>query len=133
MNGFFRVTERLHLAFIVMTELGRLPKGKRATLKGIARSIGIKDGYLEEVASALKAAKLIKGRTGRSGGYQLAKPKKAIKLSEIVTAIEGPVELVACHGAGCVLSNRCASKSVWSILREDLMRSLKKRTLADVA
>jgi len=133
MNSFFRVTERLHLAFILMTELARLPKGARATLKAIAASIGVRDGYFEEVASALKAAKLIDGQAGRSGGYRLAKSKSAIRLSDIVTAIEGPVELVACHGKGCPLSDHCASRSVWAILRRDIVASLRQRTLADVA
>ena len=131
-SSFFRVTERLHLAFIVMTELGRLKEDERTSLREIASSIGIKDGYLEEVAAALKMAGLVDGRTGRNGGYRLAKSMDNIRLSDIVTAIEGPVTLVACQGGVCPVSQTCRSKSVWSLLKEDVMTSLEKRTLAEV-
>lgn len=130
MQGFFRIPARLHLGFILMTELAKALD--YLTLREIAERMHVSDGYLEEIAAALKSAKLIEGRTGPKGGYRLAKDPKKISALEIVSAIEGPMELVECHGGGkCPVEHLCSSKRLWDFLQKDVRASLKKRTLGE--
>jgi Rrf2 family protein len=131
MQGFFRIPSRLHLGFILMTELAK--HDDYLSLRDIGERMKVSDGYLEEIAAALKTAKLIKGRTGPKGGYRLAKDASAITALDIVRALEGPVELVACHGSGeCPVAHLCSSKRLWDFLQEDVRASLKQRTLSEL-
>jgi Rrf2 family protein len=129
MQGFFRIPARLHLGFILMTELAKARE--YLPLREIAERMHVSDGYLEEIAAALKSAGLIQGRTGPGGGYRLAKHAKKISTEEIVIAIEGPMELVECHGGACSVEHRCSSKRLWDAVRTDLRASLKKRSLGE--
>jgi Rrf2 family protein len=130
MQGFFRIPARLHLGFILMTDLAKARD--YLTLREIAERMHVSDGYLEEIAAALKSAKLIQGRTGPRGGYRLAKDAKKISAEEIVVAIEGPMELVECHGGGkCPVEHLCSSKRLWDFLQKDVRTSLKKRMLSE--
>ncbi len=80
----------------------------------------------------LKKAKLIEGRKGPGGGYRLAKGADKITAEEILNALEGPVDMIGCTCGPCDKSGCCSSKSLWSFLQRDVIKSLKKTTLADV-
>ncbi|MBD3251722.1 Rrf2 family transcriptional regulator [Candidatus Uhrbacteria bacterium] len=131
MNGFFRIPERLHLGLILMTELAQ--SMEPLSLREIGSRMQVSEGYLEAIAARLKKADLVQGLKGPNGGYRLRMPPGQIRLDAIITAIEGPVALVDCHGEGvCPVQGRCHSKKVWDVLQSDIQASLKQRTLADV-
>jgi Rrf2 family protein len=114
-----------------MTDLAKA--NDYVSLRRIAERMHVSDGYLEEIAAALKSANLIQGRTGPKGGYRLARDPKKISAEDIVIAIEGPMELVECHGGGaCPVEHLCSSKRLWDFLQKDVKASLKKRTLAEI-
>jgi len=129
MQGFFRIPARLHMGFILMTELAK--SGGYVSLREVGARMHVSDGYLEEIAAALKSANLIQGRSGPGGGYRLVRDPKEINAEQIVTAIEGPMDLVECHGGACPMEHRCSSKRLWDVLQKDLHASLKKKTLAE--
>lgn len=130
MHGLFHVPARLRLGFILMTELAKADG--YLTLRMVAKRMHVSDGYLEEVAAALKSAKLISGHAGPKGGYALAKDPKRISAEQVVLAIEGPMELVACQaGEACPAARACSSKRLWDALRKDVRNALRKRMLAD--
>ncbi|MFA5130313.1 MAG: Rrf2 family transcriptional regulator [Patescibacteria group bacterium] len=136
MQGFFRIPARLHLGLILMTELAMAHERQDAralSLREVAERMKISEGFLEEIAASLKQAGLIVGVTGPKGGYRLAKPPDKITARDIVTAIEGPVHLVDCHGEGtCPVENLCQSKNLWNFLRDAVDDSLKAKKLTDL-
>lgn len=135
MSGLFRVSARDHSALILMSALAeRFDDGGFARLGEIAGTMKLSQGYLEEIAAALRSGGLIEGKQGPNGGYRLTRPPKRISLADILTALEGPVELVDCQssGAACPVRHRCSSKNVWNALQETIRSSLEKTTLAKV-
>lgn len=132
MQGFFRIPARLHLAFILMTELASVyEESKTVSIKNVAERMKMSDGYLEEIAASLKAAKLIKGVTGPKGGYRLARHPDLITAEDIVRAIEGDINLVKCHDEGeCPVEEICQSKCMWDFLQEVVADALKKKRLS---
>lgn len=129
MNSLFRVSERNHLGLIFMTQLAALPEGGFLSVKDAAEQMQMQQGYLEEIAGALKAAGLAAGRQGPGGGYKLAKPAKDITAKDIVEALEGPVSLVACQGGHCPVESKCQSKKLWSFLQKDVLKTLNETSL----
>ena len=58
-------------------------------LKDIAGPTGISRKYLEQIASSLAAAQLVRSVRGASGGYRLARPATAISILDILRVTEG--------------------------------------------
>lgn len=133
MNGLFRISAKTHLGFILMTKLAAAYELKRLTLKEVADEMMVSSGYLEEVAAALKSAGLVQGFKGPSGGYELSKHPKLISSEDIMTALEGPIELVDCQSdAGCPVEHLCSSKHLWNFLQTSVRDTLRKKSLEEL-
>jgi len=143
MNSLLRVSARNHAGLILMTQIAsytvhRTPykyavrSTRYVSLSQVAKEMGLSQGFLEEIAMALKKAGLIRGRKGPGGGYQLAKPAKQITAEQILTALEGPLALVKCCKGKCAMAGKCSSKSLWNFLQQDVTASLKRTTLAQL-
>ena len=133
MSHLFRVSARDHSAVVLMAELARLQKDDFASLKDIAKTMHLSEGYLEEIAASLKKAKLIEGKQGPRGGYRLAKKADQINLADILTALDGPIEIVDCQkGAGCPVASMCTSKNIWKQVQKGIEETLSQTKLVDV-
>lgn len=132
MPGLFRLTARDHNALILMGELAaRFGSGEFVSLQQVADKMRLSQGYLEEIAGALKKAKLIGGKQGPAGGYRLSRPPSKISMADILTAIEGPIELIECQGKRslCPVAGKCPSKKIWGALQSAVRKSLDETTL----
>lgn len=103
------------------------------SLAEVAEKEFISRGYLEEVAADLKKTGILKGKRGRGGGYMLARKPKDIKISEIITALEGPISPVMCTGTGkCFKEKTCGTKKIWVALKHKIEDYLSEISLADI-
>ncbi len=136
-NSLFRVSARNHAGMILMTQIAARPPGRTkkmsdrdyVSLKEVAGRMGLSQGFLEEIATLLKKAGLIKARKGPGGGYCLSRPADKITAAQILVALEGPINLVECHKGACPVAELCSSKALWNFLQQDILDSLKKMTL----
>lgn len=135
MPGIFHVSARNHSALILMSALAECYSDDGfVSLRDVADEMKLSLGYLEEVAGQLKQGGLIVGKQGPNGGYRLARGPKDISVDDILTAIEGPIELVDCQakGVGCPVAHKCASKNVWKTLQRNIQKSLRATSLASI-
>ena len=107
---------------------------KPVSLTAIARRTGLSRGYLEQLALALRMAKLLRGVSGRSGGYRLARPAGQISIGEIIEATIGPVCLVDCldDPDSCVKASNCECRLVYALINHRITEVLRSFTLADL-
>src|SRR5665811_437848 len=61
------------------------------SVRDIAERTGLPQPYLEQILLALKGAGLVRSKRGVGGGYVLALEPEAITLSQIVSAVDGPI------------------------------------------
>ncbi len=103
-------------------------------LKEVAHHSGISRRYLEQLVTPLKNASLLRGISGRGGGYALAKPADEIRLGEIIEAAIGPIAVTECAvGAGdCVKSEFCNCKDLWTLINVRIRQVLNDYTLNDL-
>jgi Rrf2 family protein len=66
--------------------------GRPTQAKDIARREEIPLRYLEQIFQDLKRAGLVDSKRGPRGGYYLRRPPEAIRLGDIVRALQGPIE-----------------------------------------
>ena len=72
-----------------MVFLAEKGKAELVPLKEIAEATGISRKYLEQIASTLAGAQLVRSVRGASGGYRLARSAEGISLLDVLTITEG--------------------------------------------
>jgi len=103
-------------------------------LKDIAGQQQISLQYLEHLIAPLIAGGIIRTTKGPKGGVSLAKEPKDIRLSEITQLLEGSVAPVECvsNPDVCERSGLCATRDVWSKLKDAMNGVLETTTLQDL-
>ena len=107
------------------------------SVRDIAERTALPQPYLEQILLALKGAGLVKSKRGVGGGYILSKPASDFRLSEIISAVEGPIsvgDFGEPHKDGaCDHDGQCVLLSVWNLASEYMREHLAKYTLEDIA
>src|SRR5436305_9220678 len=88
------------------------------SVRDIAERTGLPQPYLEQILLALKGAGIVKSKRGVGGGYVLASSPDVIRLSQIVSAVDGPIvagDFGEPHQDGaCEHEGQCALLAVWA-------------------
>jgi Rrf2 family protein len=107
------------------------------SVRDIAERTGLPQPYLEQILLALKGAGLVRSKRGVGGGYVLARPPRMIALSEIVSAVDGPIvagDFGEPHQNGaCDHEGQCVLLAVWAQVGDHMRQLLGNITLADIA
>lgn len=107
------------------------------SVRDIAERTALPQPYLEQILLALKGAGLVKSKRGVGGGYVLARSPDAIRLSEIISAVDGPITLGDFgepHADGaCDHEGQCVLLAVWKQTGDLMRQHLDSFTLAAVA
>ena len=103
-------------------------------LKDVSRSQEISEKYLSQIIIPLKAAGLVKSFRGAHGGYTLAREPEKINLLEVVSTLEGTLNLVECvtNPQECSRISNCAAQDVWCQVAKAMAQTLGALTLADM-
>jgi Rrf2 family transcriptional regulator, cysteine metabolism repressor len=106
--------------------------------KAIALRQGIPIKFLEHILRALRHAGLVESSRGTHGGYRLAKPVEEIRLGDVIQAVEGPITannrlaIRLRNGNGHQASHESLVRSVWEEVKESILETLNRTTLADL-
>lgn len=128
MKSFFKIPLKIHHGLLLVTNLAeKYGSGEPVSLVEVAKKEQISQGFLEEIAAALRSGGIIEGRRGSRGGYVLTKNPASLTIADIITAIEGPMAVVDClsEASDCALSARCTNRSVWSKVQSEITRTLQ--------
>ena len=135
-----RLSTRGRYAVMAMVELAarerRAEPGMRrqVSLADIAQAQQLSLAYLEQLFGPLRRAGLVASTRGPGGGYALAREAVSISISEIVDAVDEPIQTTRCDagGPGCMAGERCLTHDLWSELGTQIRLFLNHATLADV-
>jgi Rrf2 family protein len=126
----------------VMIALGCRRDEGPVSLADIASSERLPLSYLEHLVARLREAGLVRSTRGAHGGYELTRPSGAIKMSEVVSALEGTPAPMQCFTDAedmRVLCNHeldgfdhCATRLLWTRVQGGVIRALEQTTLAEL-
>lgn len=123
-------------AFRVILYLASLPEGDIANNQTIAEEQNIPAGFLQKIMRSLTKGELVKSYRGIDGGFALAKPAIEISLLDIITAIEGPVDLQRCLKEQESCSRGCAPKclvhAALAVIQRDFIQALSNVNFANL-
>ena len=107
------------------------------SVRDIAERTGLPQPYLEQILLALKGAGLVKSKRGVGGGYILAKPASDIRLSDIISAVDGPITLgdfgQPHQDGSCDHEGQCVLLAIWELAGEHMREHLGAYTLKAIA
>ena len=107
--------------------------GTPMSIKTISKKENLSEYYLEQLFSPLRRANLIRSIRGAQGGYVLCKAPSEITVGDIMTVLEGPIEVADCiDGIGCASENDCTTKAVWAKVKKSIDDVLNSITLQDI-
>ncbi|AGF55008.1 RrF2 family transcriptional regulator [Clostridium saccharoperbutylacetonicum] len=116
-----------------MVELAANYGGAPVSIKTISKKENLSEYYLEQLFSPLRRANVIRSIRGAQGGYVLCKPPREITVGDIMTILEGPVEIADCiDGVECDSSDCCATKAVWEKIKNSIDSVMNSITLQDI-
>ena len=131
-----KLSTRARYALRLMIDLADHARpGSPTALREVARRQQISKRYLEQLATVLKHANLVVAAIGRGGGYSLPRRPEEIKVSEIVRATIGEINIVDCvaHKQLCDRAELCPSRDLWVELNRRIWDTLDGFTLADLS
>jgi Rrf2 family iron-sulfur cluster assembly transcriptional regulator len=107
------------------------------SVRDIAERTAVPQPYLEQILLALKGAGLVRSKRGVGGGYVLARPPAEIRISEILSAVDGPISLgdfgEPHQDGSCDHEGQCVLLSIWKIAGDHMRVVLDGFTLQSVA
>jgi Rrf2 family iron-sulfur cluster assembly transcriptional regulator len=128
-----RLTTKGRFAVTAMVDLSMRQTRGPVTLATISERQHISLSYLEQLFGKLRRAKLVNSVRGPGGGYNLAKPIANITVSEIISAVDEPIDATQCAGKeNCNDDRRCITHDLWATLNEKMNDYLNSVSLADV-
>ncbi len=123
-----KISTKGRYGLTIMIDLAKRQGEGPTSLKLIANENNLSENYLEQLASPLRNAGLIKSIRGAYGGYVLAKNAKDITAGDVIRVLEGRITLV--EG---IENEKTAQQNLWKKISEAIKNVLDSTTLEDLA
>ncbi|MDR2208544.1 MAG: Fe-S cluster assembly transcription factor [Azoarcus sp.] len=128
-----RLTTKGRFAVTAMIDLASRRNDGPVTLNAISERQRISLSYLEQLFGRLRRCNLVKSVRGPGGGYHLARGIDEITVTDIVLAVDEPIDATRCGGrANCNNAAQCMTHDLWSSLNRRMFDYLNSVTLGSL-
>ncbi len=130
-----QITRAADYAVRVMIHIAGLPKGTTVRLKTLSAAVDVTETFLAKVLQTLTRAGLLSSKRGPDGGFELVPGSELSTILDVITAVEGPMQLNACLNecGSCERKHWCPAHVVWAEAQIALLTVLNRETIADLA
>lgn len=128
-----RLTTKGRFAVTAMIDLAMRQHQGPVTLAGISQRQKISLSYLEQLFGKLRRRELVESTRGPGGGYTLARAPKDITVSDIIFAVDEPLDATQCGGnANCQDEGECMTHELWTQLNRKMVEYLDSVSLGEL-
>ena len=128
------ISRKVDYAILALVHLMRTTGGSSA--REVAQSYGLSRPFVANILKELCHHGFIESHRGINGGYRLVKDPAVVTVDQIVTALDGPFQLMSCAGSdeseGCGVSEICPVKSSLRLVHDRIAAVLATTTLEDL-
>lgn len=128
-----RLTVQTDYAIRILLYAASFPD-RLVTTKEVSDAYGISLNHLVRIVNILGHGGFLDMHRGRTGGVQLSRPAGAIRLGDVVRALEGDFNLVECfdlENNRCVVTPACKVKGALFRARKAFFDVLDSMTVGD--
>ena len=131
-----KLGSRGRYAVMAIVDLATFEDAGPVSLSDIADRQRISLSYLEQLFAKLRKADVVQSVRGPGGGYLLKNGADETSVSEIIIAVDEPIQTTRCGEMGgkpCTgRLERCATHDLWRELRLHIVEFLGKVSVSDV-
>jgi FeS assembly SUF system regulator len=105
------------------------------TATAAAQATRVPEPTVGKILKALSRQGLLDSHRGSNGGYSLARAPQDIRVTEIITAVDGPIARTSCldsESGACDMETFCPTRTNWQKINEAVSRALDGISLADM-
>jgi len=125
-----RLTTKGRFAVTAMIDLAMQHGSGPVTLAEISGRQKISLSYLEQLFGKLRRHQLVESVRGPGGGYCLAKDMGQVSVTEIILAVDEPIDATQCGGKeNCQDDRKCLTHDLWATLNQRIFDYLGGVTL----
>jgi Rrf2 family protein len=132
----FKVSQRTEYALRAMVELALRPAGETVAAREIAEAQSVPLRFLEQQLATLHKAGLVESFRGAGGGCRLARDASAIRVADVIDAMEGTYYPMYClnpEDHTCFADSRCGLQELWGDVHAAVREVFERTTVADLA
>jgi Rrf2 family protein len=133
------LSKKTKYAINALVYLAKNDDGSPIPIGQISADQNIPHKFLESILLALKNARILNSKKGKSGGYLLNRSPEEIDMAEITRLFDGAVALLPCvtyrfyeRCEECVDEETCGIREVFLEIRNETVNRLKGATLSDI-
>ena len=123
-------------AVMAMVDLAKETTGSPIALADVAERQEISLSYLEQLFGKLRRGGLVNSVRGPGGGYLLSRASGDIRISDIILAVDEPIQTTRCSPGsptGCKANkSRCLTHDLWEELGHHIYLYLSSTSIEDV-
>jgi len=128
-----RLTTKGRFAVTAMIDVALHNARGPVTLAAIAERQKISLSYLEQLFGKLRRQGLVDSVRGPGGGYNLGRAPETVCVSDIIVAVDEPIDATQCGGReNCLDDHRCMTHELWAGLNAHIFAYLRSVTLAEL-
>ena len=128
-----RLTTKGRYAVTALLDLAIHADSGPVNLADISQRQGISLSYLEQLFAKLRRNDLVCSIRGPGGGYRLGKSAQAIRIVDIIDAVDESVDATKCQGKGnCQQGETCLTHHLWEDLSRQIHEFLGGISIADL-
>lgn len=121
-------------AIVVLSRLA-VEGGGVVTTNYLSSETGIPEPTVSKVLKLLAKQKIVLSVRGANGGYKMERSPSDITVTELITALDGPIALTTCLDTSqhdCMIDTLCPLKGGWSKVNQAITSALDNVMLADL-
>lgn len=129
-----RISKLADYAVVVLAEMA-VGNESLYSASTLALRVRLSEATVSKVLKLLSRADVVESVRGVNGGYRLINDEKDISIEVIITAVDGPIAIVACADdrvPDCSLSECCSVRGRWDDVNTAVRDALSSVTLADM-
>ena len=130
-----KLSKKTEYAIIALMAMTDADGDKLYTAKEISQKYKIPPEIMGKVLQSLAKNDLIISHQGVKGGYQLTRNLSEININSVITAVEGPLQVVECTSieeCGCDQLSACNIKGPMEMIQNELFSFFGNISLKDL-
>ncbi len=130
-----RMTKQTDYGIVLLTRMAMRPD-RQFNATQLADETRLPQPTVSKILKILGREGILESHRGVKGGYTLARAPEALSVTEIITALEGPIGITECIDdtpGECSHEARCPVRGNWHRINEAIRQALDGINLAEMA
>jgi FeS assembly SUF system regulator len=131
----FRITKQTDYGIVLVSHMAAEPE-RQFTAPDLAAEAQLPLPMVSKILKLLAREGVLTSHRGASGGYALARGPREIAVSEVITALDGPIAMTECiddSPGECIQERVCPLRSNWQVINRAVRQALDDIKIADMA